>query len=186
MLEETISINKRDSIDKVYFLLAGSVQKVDEQSLDIDETLDIGVNKWKSLIGLYIKLKLYSKIPLIFVKTELQKFREKGEFKIYMSVDNNIKFLSHLKKRQVKLDDNLYVHIRKGIGSIQSNSIFGEEDLMKGGRVRRITTITKTYWWILEIQKDLYNSKIKEWVRKMKEAKAVFLYEFMPKIYEKV
>lgn len=35
--------NKRETIDKVYFLLAGSVQKVDEKSLDIDEALDISV-----------------------------------------------------------------------------------------------------------------------------------------------
>jgi len=134
---------------------------------------------------MFIRMKLYCKVPDIFVRTALLKFREKGENSIYLSVDNNLKFLSQLNHRQVKLDDNLFLHVRKEIGTVTQNSIFGEADLMKCGRVRKTTAITKNCCWILEISKDVYNFKVKDSVRKMKEAKAVYLYELTPKIYEK-
>lgn len=57
---------------------------------------------------------------------------------------------------------NVYLHIRKGIKSIASSMIFGEEEIMKGGRVRGSSALAKTYCWVLHIKKDLYNSKIKD------------------------
>lgn len=57
---------------------------------------------------------------------------------------------------------------------------------MKGGRVRTDTAIAKTYCWVMEIHKELYNTKIKEYVKRSKEAKADYLYKWLSKIDDKM
>lgn len=85
----------------------------------------------------------------------------------------------------------MYLHIRRNIETINKNSIFGEEDIMKGGRVRSTTTVARTTCWLLEISKDVYNAKVKDCVKKLKEAKAVFISNWIKEfdhklVYEKV
>jgi hypothetical protein len=153
---------KKSFIDSTYFLICGEVLVVDEIYLDLDQTLDNKITNGETLIGQYIRQALYEKLPDIFVKTELNKIRERGGNFASLSIDNNIKIMEHDKNSQVKLDDNLFLHIRKGIKTIKENSIFGEEDIMKGGRVHSSTTIAKTYCWILLINKEVYNTKVKD------------------------
>lgn len=94
--------------------------------------------------------------------------------------------MSQLNKHQVTLDDSLYLHIRRGVKTIYANNIFGEDDLMKGRRVRTTSAIANTAWWVIEIKKQVYNGKIKECVKKMKEVNAVFLHDWISRFDKKI
>ena len=109
-------------------------------------------------VTLYVN-KLIEKLPDIFAKTELQRYREKeSKLKFHkrifiaLSIELNLKFMSTLNKHQAQLDDSLYLHIRRGLDTIKPYNIFGEDDLMKGRRVRTTSAIAKTSCWVLEIK----------------------------------
>lgn len=136
---------KKSFIESTHFLICGEVLVVDEKSLDLDQTFDIKITNLQTCISQYIRKALYERLPDIFVRTELERIREKGGNTASLSIENNTKILSQDNNRQIKLDDNLFLHIRQGVKTIKENSIFGEEDIMKGGRIRSLTTIAKTY-----------------------------------------
>jgi hypothetical protein len=91
---------KKDFIDSVFLCLKGKVLLVEEQSLDLEATFTKGVKKPYELIGHFLRWKLYKNITDIFVKTQLERMKGSG-----VRVENNIKFLSEMKKRQIKVDD---------------------------------------------------------------------------------
>lgn len=93
----------------MYFLLCGEVLQgkqsrchniVDDKSLDLEQTLDRPPTTLANIMGQFILSSLDSKYPDIFIKTELNKIREKGDNNAAITVENNIKFLSQLLKKQ--------------------------------------------------------------------------------------
>lgn len=70
--------------------------------------------------------------------------------------------------------------MRKGNETYHSNAIFGDEDLIDNKGRYKYTTIAKTHCWILKIKKSVFKNEIKESIRKIKEAKAVFIFNSFP------
>lgn len=147
--------------------------------------LDVKIRSLKDVIALYIRKKLYEKKPaIIFVRAELERMKNSSAInRRQVEMMNEYRLRD---KKQIKIDNNLFLHISKELDGITSDSVFGEEEVMKGGRVHKYSVVAKTSCWILEIKKDLFNTKFKERVKKMKEAKAVFIYNWMAKISPKL
>lgn len=62
----------------------------------------------------------------------------------------------------------------------QNNVVFGDEDILNGRTIYTSTAIAKSHCWILKIKSDIFKTEMKETVRKIKEAKAVFIYYSLP------
>mmetsp|Transcript_7517 Transcript_7517/g.7056 ORF Transcript_7517/g.7056 Transcript_7517/m.7056 type:complete len:175 (+) Transcript_7517:467-991(+) len=158
-------------------------------NLDLDEILDVPIKSLKDVISQYIRKKLYDRIPDIFVKIQLERIKCNQLFmKRQADVGKSYKLND---RRQIQIDDNLFLHIKKQMKEIKSSSIFGEEEVLKGGRVHRSSMFSKSPSWVISIKRDLFSLKFKEYVKRVKESKAVFIYNWLvsidPKIeYERV
>lgn len=70
--------------------------------------------------------------------------------------------------------------MRKGIETICKNEVFGDEDLMNHKAKHQTTAVAKSPCWILKVKQDLFKTEMKETVRRIKEAKAVFIFYCLP------
>ena len=80
----------------------------------------------------------------------------------------------------MEIKDDLNIKMMKGVETITKNNVFGEEDIMNNRSKYHTTAIAKTPCWILCVKQNIFKTEMKETVRRIKEAKAIFLYYSMP------
>lgn len=90
---------KKDFINSVYFLLCGEVLRFEEKSLNLDRALHMPLKGLKEFMGRYLLMLLGQKKFDIFVRTQLERIREKSGNSVVISFGNNVKFLTQHGKK---------------------------------------------------------------------------------------
>lgn len=64
--------------------------------------------------------------------------------------------------------------------TITKDSVFGDEDIMNNKSKYQTSAIAKIPCWILKVKQTMFKTEMKESARKIREAKAVFIFYSLP------
>lgn len=173
---------KGQPIENVFYIMRGEVVRVEENRLDLKKVLDVPYNPKdiKSFIARLIRNKLIKCIPELYANTTLKRFTALGRQKYFMDdIETNENFMRSC-KRQVEINENLEIIMRKCSGTLPNGSVFGEDEVMDNKSKYQSSALAKYPSWILKIKQSTFKAEMKESVRRIKEAKAVFLFYSMP------
>ena len=124
--------------------------------------------------------RLLKSLPEIYANRALKRFTALGRQKYFMDdVELDDNFLRS-NKRQIEIDEKLRILMRRGADVYTKNCMFGDEDIMNKKANYQTTAIAKTHCWILKIRQSTFKTEMKETARKIKEAKAVFIFYSLP------
>ncbi|CAI2385661.1 unnamed protein product [Moneuplotes crassus] len=169
-------------IQNVYHVIKGEVVKVEEHTLDLKYVLNFSQakNKLHHVIAALLLRLLIKAIPELKAVNALKKFSSVGRQKYFIDdMEPNANFL-HSSKREVEISETLEIYMRKAVETFSKNDVFGEEDLLDNKVIYQTSAIAKTPCWILRVKQDIFKTQMKESVRRIKEAKAIFLYYNLP------
>lgn len=183
MLKRCQYVYRKDHpIEYVYYVIQGEVLKIEEHCLDLKRVLNVKYKKNDivSLIAQLLRRLLIKALPEIYANNALKRFTALGRQKLYMDdIETDDNFL-HSNKRKVEINEKLCVMMKKVTETILKGEVFGDEDIMNHKARYQISTIAKESCWILRVKQNLFKTGMKENTRRVKEAKAVFIFYSLP------
>jgi len=177
-----IFIERVKLFKNIYHVLKGEVLKVEEHTLDLKQILNLPYkpDDVRFIIARFLRRRLIKALPELHAMAALKKFTALGRQKYFTEDIETDENFMHSNKRKVEINDNLEILMRKGVETITKDTVFGEEDLLDNKCKYQTTAIAKTPCWILRVKQNVFKTELKETVRRIKEAKSIFLFYSMP------